>query len=97
MKKQDMTNDDNVRTLGELNRLPNDPDVPMQPVLIWRLVNEVLEHELNGPDVPMQSALIWRLVEEVLEHDLQAGIMLSHGARLYARGARRKSAAKSAL
>jgi hypothetical protein len=38
-----LANDDFVRTLDELDRLLNDPDVPMQPALIWRLVAEVAE------------------------------------------------------
>jgi hypothetical protein len=40
-----MTDDDNDRTLHELDRLLNDPDVPMQPMLIWRLLDEVAKHE----------------------------------------------------
>jgi len=47
MKTQDMTNDDYARTLDGLDRLPNDPDVPIRPALIWRLVEEVLEHDLQ--------------------------------------------------
>ena len=33
-----MTDDDYARILDELDRLLNDPNVPMQPALIWRLV-----------------------------------------------------------
>jgi hypothetical protein len=36
-----LADNDFVRTLAELDRLLNDPDVPMQPALIWRLVAEV--------------------------------------------------------
>jgi hypothetical protein len=42
-----MTDDDYARTLDELDRLLNDPNVPMQPALIWRLVAEVSEHGLQ--------------------------------------------------
>ncbi len=43
-----MTNDDYVRTLDELDRLLNDPTVPMQPALIWRLLDEVSGHDLQA-------------------------------------------------
>jgi hypothetical protein len=39
---QPMT-DDYARKLNELDRLLNDPDVPLQPELVWRLVDEVSE------------------------------------------------------
>jgi hypothetical protein len=42
-----MTENDYVQTLDELERLLNDPDVPMQPELIWRLVAEVSEYGLQ--------------------------------------------------
>lgn len=42
-----MTDDDYARTLDELDRLLNDPNVPMQPALIWRLVAEVSEYGLQ--------------------------------------------------
>ena len=44
-----MTDDDNERTLHELDRLLNNPDVPMQPMLIWRLLGEVAKHEATSP------------------------------------------------
>jgi hypothetical protein len=43
-----LTNDDFARTLDELDRLLNDPDVPMEPALIWRLVAEVSERAWDG-------------------------------------------------
>jgi len=46
METQDMTSDDYVRTLNVLDRLLNDPDVPMQPALVWRLLGEVSKHDL---------------------------------------------------
>jgi hypothetical protein len=43
-----MTDDDYARTLDELDRLLNDPGVPMQPGLIWRLLDKVSEQDLPG-------------------------------------------------
>jgi hypothetical protein len=40
-----MTCTDYVRKLDELDRLLNDPDVPMQPDLIWCLLDEVMKLE----------------------------------------------------
>ena len=41
-----MTEEDYAQMLDELDRLLNDPDVPMQPAVIWRLVTEVSQQEL---------------------------------------------------
>jgi hypothetical protein len=43
-----MTEIEYVQTLDDLNRLLNDPDVPMQPALIWRLLDEVSEQDGQG-------------------------------------------------
>jgi len=43
-----MTENDYAQTLDELERLLNDPDVPMQPELIWRLLDKVSERDLPG-------------------------------------------------
>jgi hypothetical protein len=43
-----MTEIDYAQTLDELERLLNDPDVPMQPELIWRLLDRVSERDLPG-------------------------------------------------
>jgi hypothetical protein len=51
-----VTNDDYARTLDELDRLLNDPDVPMQPALIWRLADEVLKHDLQAGIVTTAAA-----------------------------------------
>jgi len=40
-----MTASDYARTLDELDRLLNDPDVPIQPDLIWSLLDEVAKWE----------------------------------------------------
>jgi hypothetical protein len=41
MEMQSMTEDDYARTLNELDRLPNDPSVPLQPGLIWQILDRV--------------------------------------------------------
>ena len=43
-----MTDSDYAQKLDELDRLLNDPDVPMQPSLVWTLLAEISLH-----DVPM--------------------------------------------
>jgi hypothetical protein len=43
-----MTENDYAQTLDELERLLNDPDVAMQPELIWRLLDKVSERDLPG-------------------------------------------------
>jgi hypothetical protein len=40
-----MTDEDYARKLGEVDRVLNDPDIPMQPALIWRLLAEISEHD----------------------------------------------------
>lgn len=50
--------DDYARTLDELDRLLNDPDVPMQPELVWRLLDEVSERSpttLHGGEQPFDG------------------------------------------
>ena len=47
-----MNDGDYARKLDELNRLLNDPDVPMQPGLVWHLIEEVMEHDAAHQDVP---------------------------------------------
>ena len=36
-----------AQKLDELDRLLNDPNVPMQPALIWRLLDEISKHEAD--------------------------------------------------
>ena len=57
MGTQGMTDDDYARKLDEMNRVLNDPDAPMQPASIWRLLAEISEHHLKAgaalpPHVP---------------------------------------------
>lgn len=46
-----MTDDEYARKLDELDRLLNDPDVPMQPSQIWRLLAEVSDRDLRSDGV----------------------------------------------
>ena len=43
-----MTESEYARKLDELDRLLNDPDVPMQPSLVWTLLDEISLHDLPG-------------------------------------------------
>jgi hypothetical protein len=43
-----MTNDNYVQKLEELDRLLNDPSVPLQPALIWQLLGEMAKHEASA-------------------------------------------------
>ncbi len=43
-----MTDEDYARKLGEVDRVPNDPDAPIQPALIWRLLAEISEHDMQA-------------------------------------------------
>jgi hypothetical protein len=43
-----MTDDYLTRRLDELDRLLNDPDVPLQPDLIWSLLDEVIRARRSG-------------------------------------------------
>ena len=40
-----MTDDDFARKLGEVDCVLNNPDVTIQPALVWRLLAEISEHE----------------------------------------------------
>jgi hypothetical protein len=41
-----MNDADYDRKLDELDRLLNDPDVPMEPQLVWSLLAEISRHDL---------------------------------------------------
>jgi hypothetical protein len=41
-----MSNAEYRRKLDELDRLLNDPDLPMQPDRIWSLLEDVSRHEI---------------------------------------------------
>lgn len=48
-----MTESDYQRKLDELDRLLNDPDVPMQPQRVWTLLAEISHHDLD--DEPFET------------------------------------------
>lgn len=50
-----MTDLDYARKLEELDRLLNDPDVPMQPERVWSLLAEISEHDIETSTVPAAS------------------------------------------
>lgn len=41
-----MTDQEYARKLDELDRLLNDPDVPMQPERVWSLLAEISQRDL---------------------------------------------------
>jgi hypothetical protein len=43
-----MTETEYARKLDELDRLLNDPDVPMEPAKIWSLLAEIARRDLAG-------------------------------------------------
>jgi hypothetical protein len=51
-----MTERDYARKLDELDRLLNDPDVPMQPHRVWALLAEISHHDLAGREPRPASA-----------------------------------------
>ena len=47
-----MTDPEYARKLDELDRLLNDPDVPMQPARVWTLLAEISEHDIEAVAPP---------------------------------------------
>ena len=43
-----MTETEYARKLDELDRLLNDPDVPMEPARVWSMLAEIAQRELAG-------------------------------------------------
>ena len=43
-----MTDADYARKLDELDRLLNDPDVPMEPAKVWSLLAEISQRDLHA-------------------------------------------------
>ncbi|MBV9736341.1 MAG: peptide chain release factor 1 [Acidisphaera sp.] len=41
-----MNETDYAQKLDELDRLLNDPDVPMEPARVWSLLAEISQHDL---------------------------------------------------
>mgnify|MGYP001390962778 CR=1 FL=1 len=52
MSKHMMTDQEYARKLDELDRLLNDPDVPMQPHRIWSLLAEISHRDLSTAREP---------------------------------------------
>jgi hypothetical protein len=46
-----MTETDYEEKLDELDRLLNDPDVPMEPGRVWSLLAEISVHDLAPADL----------------------------------------------
>ncbi len=44
-----MTDSDHAAKLAELERLLNDPEVPMQPNRVWSLLDEISAQEMATP------------------------------------------------
>ena len=44
-----MTDADYARKLDELDRLLNDPDVPMEPSRVWSLLAEIAQRDRAAP------------------------------------------------
>lgn len=44
-----MTDHEYARKLDELDRLLNDPDVPMDPSRVWSLLADLSRHEVPSP------------------------------------------------
>jgi hypothetical protein len=53
----DMTDTEYARKLEELDRLLNDPDVPMEPARVWSLLAEISRHDMAGIGMAPPSGL----------------------------------------
>jgi hypothetical protein len=49
-----MNESDYACKLDELDRLLNDPDVPMEPQRVWSLLAEISRHDGGGQDGRLQ-------------------------------------------
>jgi hypothetical protein len=45
---KDMTETEYARKLDELDRLLNDPDVPMEPAKVWSLLAEIAQRDVSA-------------------------------------------------
>ena len=43
-----MTDDEYARKLDQLDRLLNDPDVPMEPAKVWSLLAEIAQRDIGS-------------------------------------------------
>ena len=46
--ENEMTDTEYARKLDELDRLLNDPDVPMEPAKVWSLLAEIAKRDMSG-------------------------------------------------
>ncbi len=46
-----MTETEYARKLDELDRLLNDPDVPIEPARVWTLLAEIAKRDLAGAEM----------------------------------------------
>jgi hypothetical protein len=49
---KEMTETEYARKLDELDRLLNDPDVPMEPAKVWSLLAEIAKRDMSGGRLP---------------------------------------------
>ena len=54
-----MTEAEYARKLAEIERLLNDPDVPMQPSRVWTLLAEIAERGLRRDEEAVIAAITW--------------------------------------
>jgi hypothetical protein len=57
-----MTEAEYAGKLAELDRLLNDPDVPMQPARVWSLLAEIAQRDLARPGVAQPADAVPRSV-----------------------------------
>jgi hypothetical protein len=46
--EREMTESEYARKLDELDRLLNDPDVPMEPAKVWSLLAEISQQDMSS-------------------------------------------------
>ena len=51
-----MTDAEYARKLDELDRLLNDPEVPMEPTKVWSLLAELAKRDMASSARPAQNA-----------------------------------------
>jgi hypothetical protein len=52
----EMTDAEYARKLDELDRLLNDPDVPMEPAKVWSLLAEIAQRDLASENSGRETA-----------------------------------------
>jgi hypothetical protein len=55
-EETNMTDAEYARKLDELDRLLNDPDVPMEPAKVWSLLAEIAQQDLAMQHVGQNQA-----------------------------------------